>query len=159
MFKWLKDKVNKKMNNEMHNCITQNLNFVYMVEARKYALKDNINEEVMSHIYMIKDQSENIQNSKTEGDDFTNDESDILLKLNMDCRKLWANYFGGSESNYDYVKNFKIKNASIMQKNNFFQSKSQPSPEGFIIAGDHCFYGSIEGAVLSGIKASEKVLS
>ena len=26
MFKWLKDKVNKKMNNEMHNCITQNLN-------------------------------------------------------------------------------------------------------------------------------------
>ncbi len=67
MFKWLKDKVNKKMNNEMHNCITQNLNFVYMVEARKYALKDNINEEVMSHIYMIKDQSENIQNSKTEG--------------------------------------------------------------------------------------------
>ena len=60
MFKWLKDKVNKKMNNEMHNCIIQNLNFVYMVEARKYALKDNINEEVMSHVYMIKDQSENI---------------------------------------------------------------------------------------------------
>ena len=101
MFKWLKDKVNKRMNNEMHNCITQNLNFVYMVEARKYALKDDINEEVMSHVYMIKDQSENIQNSKTEGDDFTNDESDILLKLNMDCRKLWANYFGGSDMKFD----------------------------------------------------------
>ena len=60
MFKWLKDKVNKRMNKEMRNCITQNLNFVYMVEARKYALKDDINEEVMSHVYMIKDQSENI---------------------------------------------------------------------------------------------------
>ena len=46
-----------------------------------------------------------------------------------------------------------------MQRNNFFQSKSYPTPKGFIIAGDHSFYGSIEGAVLSGIKASEKVLS
>ena len=64
MFKWLKDKVNKRMNKEMRNCITQNLNFVYMVEARKYALKDDINEEVMSHVYMIKDQSENIKKSK-----------------------------------------------------------------------------------------------
>ena len=74
-------------------------------------------------------------------------------------KKRLSNYFGGNESNYDYVKNFSIKNATIMQRNNFFQSKSYPTPKGFIIAGDHSFYGSIEGAVLSGIKASEKVLS
>ena len=74
-------------------------------------------------------------------------------------KKRLSNYFGGSESNYEYVKNFNIKNATIMQKNNFFKSNSQSYPKGLIIAGDHCFYGSIEGAVLSGIKASEKVLS
>ena len=83
-------------------------------------------------------------------------------KDNLDIaliKKRLSNYFGGNESNYDYVKNFSIKNATIMQRNNFFQSNSQPTPKGFIIAGDHSFYGSIEGAVLSGIKASEKVLS
>ena len=82
------------------------------------------------------------------------DKLDIAL-----IKKRLSNYFGGNESNYDYVKNFSIKNATIMQRNNFFQSKSYPTPKGFIIAGDHSFYGSIEGAVLSGIKASEKVLS
>ena len=74
-------------------------------------------------------------------------------------KKRLSNYFGGNDSNYDYVKNFSIKNATIMQRNNFFLSNSQPTPKGFIVAGDHSFYGSIEGAVLSGIKASEKVLS
>ena len=82
------------------------------------------------------------------------DKLDIAL-----IKKRLSNYFGGNEANYDYVKNFSIKNATIMQRNNFFQSNSQPTPKGFIIAGDHSFYGSIEGAVLSGIKASEKVLS
>ena len=82
------------------------------------------------------------------------DKLDIAL-----IKKRLSNYFGGNESNYDYVKNFSIKNATIMQRNNFFQSNSQPTPKGFIIAGDHSFYGSIEGAVLSGIKASEEVLS
>ena len=82
------------------------------------------------------------------------DKLDIAL-----IKKRLSNYFGGNESNYDYVKNFSIKNATIMQRNNFFQSISHPTPKGFIIAGDHSFYGSIEGAVLSGIKASEKVLS
>ena len=82
------------------------------------------------------------------------DKLDIAL-----IKKRLSKYFGGNESNYDYVKNFSIKNATIMQRNNFFQSNSQPTPKGFIIAGDHSFYGSIEGAVLSGIKASEKVMS
>ena len=82
------------------------------------------------------------------------DKLDIAL-----IKKRLSNYFGGNESNYDYVKNFSIKNATIMQSNNFFQSNSQLTHEGFIIAGDHSFYGSIEGAVLSGIKASEEVLS
>ena len=82
------------------------------------------------------------------------DKLDIAL-----IKKRLSNYFGGNESNYDYVKNFSIQNATIMQSNNFFQSNSQLTHKGFIIAGDHSFYGSIEGAVLSGIKASEKVLS
>ena len=82
------------------------------------------------------------------------DKLDIAL-----IKKRLSNYFGGNESNFDYVKNFSIRNATIMQGNNFYQSNSKLTHKGFIIAGDHSFYGSIEGAVLSGIKASEEVLS
>ena len=35
MFKWLKDKINKKVSSEMNGCITQNLNFVYSLEVKK----------------------------------------------------------------------------------------------------------------------------
>ena len=138
----------------------ENLYFVSDIDIKngKYIHlfpKDNIinNIAVLNKISKHYCKSNNLLSISIIGHN-SKDELDIAL-----IKKRLSNYFGGNESNYDYVKNFSIKNATIMQRNNFFQSNSQPTPKGFIIAGDHSFYGSIEGAVLSGIKASEKVLS
>ena len=138
----------------------ENLYFVSDIDIKngKYIHlfpKDNIinNIAVLNKISKHYCKSNNLLSISIIGHN-SKDKLDIVL-----IKKRLSNYFGGKESNYDYVKNFSIKNATIMQRNNFFQSNSQPTPNGFIIAGDHSFYGSIEGAVLSGIKASEKVLS
>ena len=138
----------------------ENLYFVSDIDIKngKYIHlfpKDNIinNIAVLNKISKHYCKSNNLLSISIIGHN-SKDKLDIAL-----IKKRLSNYFGGNESNYDYVKNFSIKNATIMQRNNFFQSNSQPTPKGFIIAGDHSFYGSIEGAVLSGIKASEEVLS
>ena len=138
----------------------ENLYFVSDIDIKngKYIHlfpKDNIinNIAVLNKISKHYCKSNNLLSISIIGHN-SKDKLDIAL-----IKKRLSNYFGGNESNYDYVKNFSIKNATIMQRNNFFQSNSQPTPKGFIIGGDHSFYGSIEGAVLSGIKASEKVLS
>ena len=138
----------------------ENLYFVSDIDIKngKYIHlfpKDNIinNIAVLNKISKHYCKSNNLLSISIIGHN-SKDKLDIAL-----IKKRLSNYFGGNESNYDYVKNFSIKNATIMQGNNFYQSNSQPAPKGFIIAGDHSFYGSIEGAVLSGIKASEEVLS
>ena len=138
----------------------ENLYFVSDIDIKngKYIHlfpKDNIinNIAVLNKISKHYCKSKNLLSISIIGHN-SKDKLDIAL-----IKKRLSNYFGGNESNYDYVKNFSIKNATIMQRNNFFQSNSQPTPKGFIIAGDHSFYGSIEGAVLSGLKASEEVLS
>ena len=138
----------------------ENLYFVSDIDIKngKYIHlfpKDNIinNIAVLNKISKHYCKSNNLLSISIIGHN-SKDKLDIAL-----IKKRLSNYFGGNESNYDYVKNFSIKNATIMQRNNFYQSNSKPTHKGFIIAGDHSFYGSIEGAVLSGIKASEKVLS
>ena len=85
---------------------------------------------------------------------------DLKDKLDINqLRKKLANYFGGSDSNYEWVKSFDIKNATIKQKTNYFDSNTFSPTKGLIIAGDHSVYGSIEGAVLSGVNASKKILN
>ena len=85
---------------------------------------------------------------------------DLKDKLDINqIRKRLANYFGGNDSNYEWVKSFDIKNATIKQENNFFDSNTFSPLKGFIVAGDHSVHGSIEGAVLSGINASKKILN
>ena len=39
MFKWLRGKINKKINHEMNGCIIQNLNFVTMIREEQYLIK------------------------------------------------------------------------------------------------------------------------
>ena len=85
---------------------------------------------------------------------------DLKDKLDINqLRKKLANYFGGNDSNYEWVKSFDIKNATIKQNTNFFDSNTFSPAKGLIIAGDHSVYGSIEGAVLSGVNASKKILN
>lgn len=73
-------------------------------------------------------------------------------------KKRLSNYFGGSESNYDFIKRFDIKRATIIQNKDFFKKRSSFLGEGLIVAGDHTVTGSIEGAVCSGLKASNYII-
>ena len=85
---------------------------------------------------------------------------DLKEKLDINqIRKKLANYFGGNVSNYEWVKSFNMKNATIKQNINYFDSNMFSPTKGLIIAGDHSVYGSIEGAVLSGVSASKKILN
>ena len=101
MFKWLKGKVNKKIATEMNGCITQNLNFVYMVEAKKFALKQDVDPEIFNKILEIKEKTEQIHNIKKPGDALSPEENDILLELNKYCRNIWTNYFKGNAFKFD----------------------------------------------------------
>ena len=38
--------------------LLENLNFVYSLEVKKYVVKENMSEDIMSHIYLIKNQTE-----------------------------------------------------------------------------------------------------
>ena len=51
-----------------------------------------------------------------------------------------------------------IKQATVKQKPGYFESKIIDN-QNIIFAGDYTTYGSIEGAVVSGIKAAEKIRS
>ena len=48
--------------------------------------------------------------------------------------------------------------ATIKQKTGYFDLKFQDK-KNILFAGDYTTYGSIEGAVVSGIKTAEKIIS
>ena len=112
----------------------------------------------MSKVLIISNPKSGVNNFENSINYVINEFKNFNIDITL-IKKRLSNYFGGNESNYEYVKNFSIKNATIMQNKNFFQSNSYSSSKSFIIAGGHSIHGSIEGAVLSGIKASEKVLN
>ena len=68
-----------------------------------------------------------------------------------------SKYFGGSEKQYDFIKSFKLKKATIKQPANYFSNNLVTSQKNIIIAGDHTTNGSIEGAVISGLNAYKKI--
>ena len=103
MFSWIKSKISKKVNSEMDDCIVQNLNFVNMVEEEQYIFKRNIEQTIMDKIYEIKEQTEKYDKIKKVGDNFTSEETDDLLEMNMHCRNIWKNYFNKKAFEFDKV--------------------------------------------------------
>jgi hypothetical protein len=73
-------------------------------------------------------------------------------------KKRLSNYFGGLESNYDLVKRFDLKKATIFQKKDFFKQRNTFLDAGIILAGERVVNGSIEGAVCSGLNASNYII-
>ena len=86
-------------------------------------------------------------------------ESDLseteLIKL---IQNKLSKFYGNKNANYIFLKFMNIKKATVKQKPGYFESKIIDN-ENIIFAGDYTTYGSIEGAVVSGIKAAEKILS
>ena len=49
MFEWIK-KINRKINSEMDGCIIQNYNFIHMVQAKRFALHEDIDDEIFDSL-------------------------------------------------------------------------------------------------------------
>lgn len=76
------------------------------------------------------------------------------VELEQTIKQKMSTYFGGVSSDYTIEKIMKTKKATINQLPGFFQPKTS-ALDCIILAGDHVTNGSIEGAVISGIKAYE----
>ena len=86
------------------------------------------------------------------------DYSILDIPVNMIKKKL-SNYFGGSESNYDLVRRFDIKRATINQNKDFFKQRNSFLDDGIIVSGQNTVNGSIEGAICSGLNASNYIIT
>ena len=86
------------------------------------------------------------------------DYSTLDIPVNT-IKKRLSNYFGGSESNYDLVKRFDIKRATINQNKDFFKRRNSFLDDGIIVSGQNTVNGSIEGAICSGLNASNYIIT
>ena len=77
--------------------------------------------------------------------------------IRKNIQKKLSKYFGGSEQQYDFIKSFELKKATIKQPANYFSNKLVTSEKNIIVAGDHTTNGSIEGAVISGLNAYKQI--
>ena len=74
--------------------------------------------------------------------------------LKNSIRKKLSKYFGGSEQEYNLIKSFELKKATIKQPAYYFSNNLLTFKNKIIVAGDHTVNGSIEGAVISGINTA-----
>ena len=102
MFKWLSNKIDEKYKTEMQGCIKQNLRFVDYVRQQ-----DDINPNINMFIDDIINVSIIMQSKMAQGEELTSDNRSQLLDVNMNCRRIWANEFGGSTWKFD--KEFKTE--------------------------------------------------
>jgi hypothetical protein len=102
MLGWLRKKINKKIENEMGGCILQNLKFVEF-----YNNQDKLNPSLDLFIEEIERVSKFMKNKLDLGEFLTSEDNSKLLDVNMNCRRIWANEFGGSDFKFD--KQFSIK--------------------------------------------------
>ena len=85
----------------MNGCIVQNLNFVNMIEVEEYVFKRNIDNHILERIYEIKEKTGNYKKTKKIDSNFTPNETDDLLEMNMHCRNIWKNYFNKKPLEFD----------------------------------------------------------
>jgi len=91
MFKWLRDKMIKGSEEEFNKGLDRNLNFLEF--AKSFS---NNTQEVNDLLYAM--ESENMR-LWTFG--YNQDNMSKLLDLDMNCRRLFANVYGGSDLKYN----------------------------------------------------------
>jgi len=74
-------------------------------------------------------------------------------------QKKLSKYFGGSKQEYDLIKSFELKKATIKQPAYYFSNNLLTLKNNIIVAGDHTVNGSIEGAVISGINSAYQIIN
>ena len=91
MFKWLRDKMIKGSEEEFNRGLDRNTNFLEF--AKSFS---NNTKEVNEIIYSL--ETENMQ-LWTFG--YSEQNMSKLLDLDMDCRRIFANIYGGSDLKYN----------------------------------------------------------
>jgi len=91
MFKWLRDKLLKGDEESFNKGLDRNTNFLEF--AKSFT---NNTEDVMKTIYLL--ESENMR-LWTLG--YNEQTMSSLLDLDMNCRRLFANVYGGSDLKYN----------------------------------------------------------
>ena len=114
MFKWIKKKISQNINSEMDGCIIQNYNFIHMVQAKRFALHEDVDDDIFDNLLKILYSTEQIDKSKKPGDNFTPKENDILLEANKYCRNVWTNYF--KQSAFSFDKEFPTNKLNVDKK-------------------------------------------
>ena len=79
-------------------------------------------------------------------------------KLISNIKRGLIKYYGGKESDYNFLKKFNLKKATTKQGVGFFDNKNFISGD-YRFAGDQYTNGSIEGAVESGIITAKEILN
>ena len=79
--------------------------------------------------------------------------------LKNSIQKKLSKYFGGSEQEYDLIKSFELKKATIKQPAYYFSNNLLTFKNKIIVAGDHTVNGSIEGAVISGLNSAYQIIN
>ena len=102
MFSWLKSKINNRMISETEGCIHQNIQFANMF-FNKFS-SDKSRTHQIYWIEEIRDNSIEIKEKRKSNEPFSNEDTDTLMKLNKDCRRIWADELG--ESNFTFDKKF-----------------------------------------------------
>ena len=74
-------------------------------------------------------------------------------------QKKLSKYFGGSKQEYDLIKSFELRKATIKQPAYYFSNNLLTLKNNIIVAGDHTVNGSIEGAVISGINSAYQIIN
>ena len=74
-------------------------------------------------------------------------------------QKKLSKYFGGSKQEYDFIKSFELKKATIKQPVYYFSNNLLTFKNKIIVAGDHTVNGSIEGAVISGLNSAYQIIN
>ena len=64
MFKWLRGKINKKINHEMNGCVIQNLNFVSHIREEQYLFKREIDLDILNIVSVVEEKTKQIQLQK-----------------------------------------------------------------------------------------------
>jgi len=67
-------------------------------------------------------------------------------------------WFGSQVSDWQHLRTYRIEHALPAQPAGFFAPSTSQLSAGQFLCGDYCESGSIQGAMLSGRKASEDVV-
>lgn len=84
------------------------------------------------------------------------DAVDRFHEAALDQMRRW---FGHSVDQWRHLRSYRVPHALPQHPPGFMDERPQPRPDGLLVAGDYTEFGSIQGALLSGRRVAEAILT